>query len=147
MSSRIDITAARETEVAVPDGQALLDLYHNADEHQPGQRALVIGDPGAAAYAVTGTPAELRLFALRVLATVLGLPQDGGLLPGPDPDLNPLDPPSPAGDVVVRLMDAAEEQGAAGGRGQITDYRDVAAVQVSDGPTGEFLLACVPVPR
>jgi hypothetical protein len=36
----------------------------------PGERALVIGDPGAAAYAIVGSPEDLRRFAGRVTAEV-----------------------------------------------------------------------------
>ncbi len=147
MSKRIDGTAATETPVAAPAGRVQLDEYGILGDLEPGTRALVIGNPESAAYAVTGTTAALRLFALQVLATTLAMPADDGLLPGPDERIEINEPTSPAGSVIETLMDEVEVSGSFSGYGTIADYGDVAAVEVDDGPSGKFLVACVSVPR
>jgi len=141
MSMRVDGGAAADTPVVIP-GLARLAEHGITGTLEPGTQALVIGHPEAAAYAVTGTPADLVLFALRVLATTLSLPQDSALLPGADPDVNITDQLSPAGYLMEWLMDEAEVSD----RSEITDVGDVAAVQVKNR-AGRFLVACVPVPE
>lgn len=147
MSLRVEGTAAADTAAAVPDSPDLA-RHGIAADLKPGQRALVIGDPEAAAHAVTGTPAELRLFALRVLAVTMTLPQEGGMLPPDHPDINLAanDPHSPAGDVIDRLLDEAEVAGIFSSWGAISDQGDVAAVEIDDKPFGKLLVTCVPVP-
>lgn len=139
MSTRVDGTDADQTPVATPDRRAL-EAYGIQADLRKGRQVLLIGDPEAAAYAVVGTPAELRLFALRVLGTVLGLARAGGLLPGPSDELGPNDPPSPARGLLTRLIEEAE----LGGCTLVSDYWAVAGVEVTDS-TGKFMLACVPV--
>jgi hypothetical protein len=146
MSLRTEGTVAGDTPVEVPDSQTL-DRYGIAADLKPGQRALVIGNPESAAHAVTGTAAELRLFALRVLAVTMTLPQDGGLLPGSHPAIEINDPHTPVADVIDRLLDEADVAGIFKDWGAISDHGDVAAVEIDDKPFGKYLVTCVPVPR
>lgn len=71
MSLRYEVCAADETPIYVltpeqdPDDHGV-DLSHGA-------HAVVIGDPGSSAFAVTGTPTQLRAFAARIAAATNSL--------------------------------------------------------------------------
>src|ERR1035438_2540149 len=69
MSRRYEVGTAGETRVEVltsPEDVEEEDLADSA----AGERALVIGDPWASAYAITGQPGEIRAFARRVMGEV-----------------------------------------------------------------------------
>ena len=72
MSARYEVGAADWTPVGVA---ARGDEGAEALELEPGEYALVIGVPWASAYAVTGTPDELRAFVAGLSRTVNGLPE------------------------------------------------------------------------
>jgi hypothetical protein len=72
MSARYEVSAAGSTSAyVVGPGTEEADVL----ELGSGESALVIGDPGASAYAVTGTPAELRLFLARLSDALSNLPE------------------------------------------------------------------------
>jgi hypothetical protein len=74
MSRRYECGYARSTEIGVLTGEdAADDQVLDVAEIAIGQRALIIGDPYGCAYAVCGTPAELRQFVTRLRTHVDGL--------------------------------------------------------------------------
>jgi hypothetical protein len=145
MSLRFEGTPALGTPVEIPDGP-VRDRFGIAADLQQGQRGLVIGPPETACV-ITGTDAELRLFALRLLAVTMTPPQGGRMLPESHPEIQVNDPATPPADVIERLLDEAEAAGTFKGWSAISDHGDVAAVEVDDAPFGKFLVTCVPVRR
>jgi hypothetical protein len=74
MSRRYECGRAAGTPISVLSGREAVEeqvLY--ASEAKAGEHALIIGDPYASAYAVTGTPAQLREFTAKLTAFVAGL--------------------------------------------------------------------------
>ena len=75
MSRRYECGSAREVEVGTMSGrEAAGEQILTRDEIAAGEHALIIGDPYATAYAVTGTREELRKFAATLATFVDGLP-------------------------------------------------------------------------
>jgi hypothetical protein len=74
MSARYECGSARETPVSILAGQDALEASTDGvlteDEVRRGEIALIIGDPWASAYALTGTPGELREFIAKLAAYI-----------------------------------------------------------------------------
>jgi hypothetical protein len=82
--SRYECSRAADTAVEVLAGrEAVLAGVLYPREVGRGEFAVVLGDPGATAYAISGTPHELRALLGRVAAR---LDAAAGGAPRPDPD-------------------------------------------------------------
>jgi hypothetical protein len=63
VSARYECGTAGTTEISVLSGRPAAEAeVLTRQEIRRGEHALIIGDPWASAYAITGTPAELRAF-------------------------------------------------------------------------------------
>jgi hypothetical protein len=87
VSRRYECGRAPQTGIGILSGRdATQEEVLTAAEVRAGQHALVLGDPYASAYAVTGTPAEIDAFLCRARVRVLPLfppgEADGGWLAG-----------------------------------------------------------------
>jgi hypothetical protein len=71
VSARYECGAALETELSVLSGRAAAEAeVLTVEEVRGGQVALIIGDPWASAYAVTGTRQQIRTFLDRAARVV-----------------------------------------------------------------------------
>jgi hypothetical protein len=72
MSDRYEFIDARHTPIEVAEPHESVGL----DRIDPGNHALIIGESGATALVVEGSPAHLREFAQRVATAVAGIPSE-----------------------------------------------------------------------
>jgi hypothetical protein len=70
MSDRYEFISARETPIGVAEPREWVGM----DRIDPGNYALIIGEPGATALVVEGSPAHLREFAQRVATALADVP-------------------------------------------------------------------------
>jgi hypothetical protein len=70
MSDRYEFIDARQTPIEVAEPHEWVGM----DTIDPGNYALIIGEPGATALVVEGSPTHLREFAQRVATAVAGVP-------------------------------------------------------------------------
>lgn len=70
MSNRYEFIYARDTPIAVAEPHE----WVGEDSINPGNYALIIGEPAATALAVEGSPAQLQEFAQRVATAAAGVP-------------------------------------------------------------------------